>query len=172
MVTTEFTIDSERSTVLVQARSSMGPIVFEAREIRGTIEASVVDGAIDDGDVRAHLEVAMQSLRSGNDLYDGELRRRIDSRRHPTCRLELTRARAGTGRIDVEGEMTFHGQTRTITGGVEVEAASADQLLVTGTKELDIRDFGIPAPGILMVKIYPDVQVQIFVVARAMAAEE
>ena len=37
----------------------------------------------------AHLEIEVEQLRSGNSLYDAELLRRIDARRHPTVTLDL-----------------------------------------------------------------------------------
>lgn len=166
---TRYVIDPTSSTVLVAARSSMGPIVFEARENRGHIDAEVVDGQVlADPGPAAELHVGLATLRSGNDLYDAELRRRIDARRFPECHLSLRDASSITGtRFAVRGDMSFHGVERSTSGTVEVEAASDERLVITGAKQFDIRDFDIPAPGILMVKIYPEVEVQVFLDARA-----
>ena len=50
----------------------------------------VDDGALDPGEhTRAHLEVAVARLASGNRLYDAELLRRIDARRYPVVTLDL-----------------------------------------------------------------------------------
>lgn len=167
-----FRVDAATSTVLVAARSSIGPITFEAHEIDGWIDADVSgtgsELVIGEGGASAELAVQLTSLRSGNDLYDSELRRRIDARRFPVCVLRLER---GTmldgGRWSLAGTITFHGTMRPLAGTVEVETISEGRIAVTGAKELDIRDFGLQAPTMLMTKIYPEVQVQLFIAAVA-----
>lgn len=167
-----FRVDAATSSVLVAARSSIGPITFEAREIDGWIDVDL-EGAgselvIGEGSPAAELQVQLTSLRSGNDLYDSELRRRIDARRFPMCILRLERGTVlEAGRFSLAGTITFHGTTRPLAGTVEVEAIDEDRIAVTGAKELDIRDFGLRAPTMLMTKIYPEVQVQLFIAAVA-----
>ncbi len=161
-----YLVDAQASTVLVAARSSMGPLVFEAHDLRGWVEAEVAHGKVHAG--LGGLEIGLASLRSGNDLYDAELRRRIDARRYPTCRLRMERSTHLAGkRFLVSGSITFHGVTRALSGTIDVEEASADRIVVTGTRELDIEGFDVKPPGRLMIKIYPDVQVQLFVAAEA-----
>lgn len=159
---------SDRSTVIVGARSTMGPIAFETRSIQGTIRASVVDDDVElEPKPDVSIDVDLSELRSGNDLYDAEIRRRIDVRRFPACHLELRAAdRVGPGRYSIAGEMTFHDITRAVLGSVQV-TVDDDRLIVVGEKTFDIREFDIPPPTILMLKIYPDVQVQLFLEAVA-----
>lgn len=169
---TRFRVDAATSTVLVAARSSIGPITFEAHEIDGWIDADVSGAGselvLGDGHASAELQVQLASLRSGNDLYDSELRRRIDARRFPVCTLRLERGTTlDAGRFSLAGTITFHGTTRPLTGTVEVEGIGEDRIAVTGAKELDIRDFGLQAPTMLMTRIYPEVQVQLFIAAVA-----
>ena len=76
--------------VLIDVRSTVGPISFGAVGITGYVDAVVSDGEIDTTTTpSAHLEIAVEGLRSGNSLYDAELLRRIDARLHPTATLEL-----------------------------------------------------------------------------------
>ena len=159
-----FEINPKRSTVLVAARSSMGPIGFETQDLRGWIDVDVADGTVDlASGVGAEVEIELESLRSGNDLYDAELRRRIDVRRYPLCRLTLSSAaEVADGRFALTGDIEMHGRTRRLVGELVVEEATPTRLALTGAKELDIRDFRIEAPGMLMMKIYPEVQVQVF----------
>ena len=109
------------------------------------------------------LEIKMSELRSGNDLYDAELLRRIDARRFPTASVELQECEAsGPGsRYGLKGELTFHGVTRPAQGTVNVEAVSDSRLVITGEQVFDIRDFAIPSPTVLMFRIYPDVRVRL-----------
>lgn len=162
---------AERSTVVVAARSSMGPINFAAREPEGWIEATVVDDVVDlTQPVAASVEFNLKNLRSGSDFYDMELLRRIDARRHPLTRVELRVAEhLGGDRFQLSGELSFHDQVRPITGAVTVKVDD-QRLLVEGEKVIDIRDFDVPAPTMLMVRIYPDVRVHLFLEARPAGA--
>ena len=59
------------------------------------------------------------------------------------------------------GELTFHGITRSITGTVALSTPGSGRLLVTGEHMFDMRDYDIAAPSVLMLRIYPDVRVQL-----------
>ena len=78
---TRYTFDSALSCVWVDARSSLHPINTETRGITGWFEAATrTDGSLDlDQAVSGELELAVERLTSGNQLYDRELRRRIDA---------------------------------------------------------------------------------------------
>jgi hypothetical protein len=49
-----------------------------------------------------------------------------------------------------------------------VSLPSAGQLVVSGEQVFDIRDFDIASPTVLMLRIYPDVLVQLQVEAEPM----
>ena len=51
-------------------------------------------------------------------------------------------------------------------GTVSVELAPNDRLVVTGEQVFDIRDFDVPSPTVLMLRIYPDVRVHLHVEAN------
>lgn len=167
---TRYVVEAASSTLLVTARSSMGPIAFETSDLAGWLEVAVAGSEVsaDDLTPSAVLEVRLTTLRSGNDLYDAELRRRIDARRFPTCTLKLDRTTPlSEGHFSLGGTITFHGATKPLTGTVDVEVLDEDRLSVVGVKELDLRDFDLEPPGMLMMKIYPEVQVQLFIAAVA-----
>jgi hypothetical protein len=163
-----FVIVPERSTLIVAARTSTGPINWQATEPVGEITCAVHDGRIDLAEApEARIEVLVERLTSGNAVYDAELHRRIDSRRFPTTTVTLDEAEAvGTdGRYAVSGRVDLHGITRPTTGVVTVEL-DGDRMIATGEKVLDIRDFDIPAPHMLLLKIYPTVRVHLVLEAR------
>ncbi len=164
-----FDVLPERSVVLIEARSTVGPISFGAIGLTGHVEVDVRGDAIRAGPAtNAHLEIAVDGLRSGNSLYDAELLRRIDARRFPTASVALRDCSAiGVGdRYRLAGELTFHGVTRTLQGTVEVEVRAEERLVVTGDHVFDIRDFDIASPTVLMLRIYPDVRVRLHVEAE------
>ena len=165
---TSYRVVPERSSLLIQARSNVGAINWEATGIAGEIAAGVQDGALDlDSSPHARLEVAVERLQSGNTLYDAELLQRIDARRFPTTVVELRELTPVTGsRYRAAGELSFHGITRQVTGTVAIEVDDGDRLVVEGEQVFDIRDFDVPSPKILMLKILPDVRVHLFLLAE------
>lgn len=168
---TRFEVTDGRSAVLIEARSNVGPIAFGTTSLRGHVEVSMIDGALDvDGAVpEARLELDMTSFGSGNSLYDAELLHRIDARRYPKAVLDLgTVTRIGRSeRFRVDGDLSFHGVTRRIAGSVEVRVDAGGLLHVTGEHTFDIRDFDIAAPTVLMLRIYPDVRIELQLEATA-----
>jgi YceI-like domain len=154
----------ERSVVLIEVRSTVGPLSFGALGVTGFVEAVITDGVVRVGtQPSGRIAIDVTGLRSGNGLYDAELLRRIDARRFPTATVELCNCdQSGvSSRYNLEGALTFHGVTRTVQGTVSVEAISDRLLLISGEQAFDIRDFALPSPTVLMLRIYPDVRVQL-----------
>ena len=170
---TEYRLVGERSVVLIEARSNVGPIAFGASVGEGSVRA-----AVDESGVRltpapaASLSITLQTLSSGNTLYDAELLRRVEAREHPRTLVELGEAvRLGASdRYRVSGQVTFHGIQRRIDGVLEVSLLDAGRLRVTGEQVIDMRDFNITPPSRLMLRIYPDVRVQLQLEAEPVAA--
>lgn len=158
---TRYQIVASTSTAVIEARSSVGPILFEATGLEGEIEATVIDGKVVlDRAVIASIRVPLRTLRSGNDVFDGELARRIESRIHPWATLSLDSVETeGPRSYRLSGWMEFHGVRRVVTGAIDIKHADDERIVVEGEKTFDIRDFEIPAPTMLMLKIYPEVRV-------------
>jgi len=163
-----FRVVPDRSSLIIQARSSVGAINWEATGIEGEIEADIGEGGVDlAAPTRARLEMEVGRLHSGNALYDAELLQRIDARRFPTTAVELRQLTPVTGpRYRALGDLNFHGITREVTGTVSVEVNGGNRLVVEGEQVFDIRDFDVPSPKILMLKILPDVRVHLLLLAE------
>lgn len=167
-----YEIDPERSTVVVEARSSVGPIAWEGVGPTGEFTIARVDGGVDPGDEPSGwLELRLEELTSGNRIYDAELLRRADASTHPVARVELEDATSGDaeGWYHATGHLRFHGVTRRISGDIQVEVREDGTVGVTGEQQVDIRDFGLPAPTMLMLKVYPDVRVHLVVEGEPVA---
>ncbi len=159
-----FRLVPDRCAVLIDVRSTVGPISFGTIGLSGTINAAITDGVMrTDIEPTGSLTIDVAGLNSGNKLYDAELLRRIDARRFPTASVEVRQcAPGGLGsRYRLAGDLTFHGVTRPAEGTVNVEAVSDRRLVITGEQVFDIRDFEIPSPTVLMLRIYPDVRVRL-----------
>jgi polyisoprenoid-binding protein YceI len=162
----EYRILPGSSEVHVHAKSSLHAIDGAAVDITGAVETDVVGGT-PGRTLRGRVEVPLRGLRSGNPLNDAELKRRVDARRYPTIVGEVRTATAlgNDGLFRVEGDVTFHGVTRPVTGDIQVRA-EGDRLILEGEHVFDIREFGIKPPRILMLRVEPDVTVRIRLVAE------
>lgn len=160
-----YALDLDRSTLVIEARSSLGPITWESVSLAGEVDVEV-DGTLQpDASSSGWLTVDLAAVTSGNTVYDGELLRRIDARRYPEATIELSGITAAEHpRYEVTGTMTFHGATRQLAGTVELKVRDDGDLVVFGEHDIDIRDFDVPAPTVLMLKIYPDVRVTLVAV--------
>jgi len=160
----QFELLPDRSVILVEVRSTVGPLSFGAIGVTGMVRAAIARGVVHtELPPSGRLEVAVSTLSSGNSLYDAELLRRIDARRFPTAAVELRECAASSpgARYRLKGELTFHGFTRMAEGTVCVEATSDHRLVITGEQVFDIRDYAVTSPTVLMLRIYPDVRVRL-----------
>ncbi len=163
----------DRSVALIEVRSTVGPISFGAIGVSGWLEAVVAeDGLTLDDRPAGFVEIDVTGLRSGNGLYDAELQRRIEARRFPRATVVLQDCTAsGVGaRYQLEGDLTFHGITRSVQGTVRVVRETSERLVITGEQVFDMRDFHIPSPTVLMLRIYPDVRVRLHAEAELVPA--
>jgi hypothetical protein len=156
--------------VLIKARSNVGPISFATSEVEGTFSTHVKGGEVETQHfVEGRLVVSLKGLTSGNNLYDSELRRRIDTRRFPAAILELKSAARsdGTNMYELSSSIEFHNVTRKISGTVSIDVADQKTIVVRGEQILDVRDFNLETPTTLALKIYPDVWVEMHLEGKA-----
>jgi polyisoprenoid-binding protein YceI len=167
-----FTIAPGRSRLWVEARSSLHPIKAESAQLQGYIEAEMASSGLDlKVQPQARIEVAVESLKTGNVLYDREVERQLEVRKYPRIRgevVEVTELDAGR-RYRVRGNLSLHGVTKTVQGEVTVRVVDGGALEFEGEQIFDIRDFGLTPPRILMLKVYPEVKVRGRVVAEKQA---
>ncbi|HEX4243970.1 MAG TPA: YceI family protein [Acidimicrobiales bacterium] len=167
---TRYRIEPGDSRVSIEARSSLHPIRSETDGLEGWFEADVLGGGRINPtvDPHGHLELPVEKLSSGNPLYDREMRRRVDARRHPTIAGDLTAMKAtdDDGRYQVSGEVTFKGTTNTYTDDMSLSFPEDGVVHLEGSHEFDIRDFGMQPPKILTLRVHPDVRVTVAIVAR------
>jgi len=166
---TRYRIVPTRSRVWIEARSTLHPIHTEAAGLEGWLELDAADGTINvDQTTGGHLEFPVDNLKSGNPLEDRELRRRIDARRYPTIAGDLKAMKTSDdpARYMVHGDLTFRGVTRTYEDEMVIEAVDTRTLELSGQSRFDVRDFGMEPPRILMLKVHPEVDVRVEIVAE------
>lgn len=170
IVLTRYTLDPVRSCVWVSGRSSLHPINTETRGITGWFEAATRDdGSLDLGrPIGGQLELAVERLTSGNQLYDRELRRRMDAKRYPIIvgRVTSIIRQRDHPHYQVTGDVEFHGKTRAFEHEMQIDARN-DEVCLRGEDVFDIREFGMKPPSMLMVRVYPEISVRIELYGRA-----
>ena len=160
---TRYTIDPESSTVTFAASTTLHPVVATA-PASGWFEAEISeDRFAADSRVAGALEIAVDTLSSGNPLYDAETRRRIDVRSHPLIAAEITSIRdvEGPGAV-VEGTVTFHGETVLLEG----ELAVLPGLVLSGEGTVDIRWWDLHPPRLLAFRVDPEVVISVKLALR------
>ena len=164
-----FKIVSGRSHITAEARSSLHPIKAESSSVTGYLETELNPGGIDlKKRPQGRIDVDVESLKTGNRLYDVELERQLDTRKYPRIRgelVEVTELDAGR-RYKVRGNLSLRGVTKTVEGEVNLRILDDGNFEVAGEKVFDIRDFGLTPPRVLMLKVYPEVKVSGRVVAE------
>jgi hypothetical protein len=177
-----FEVAADRSSLVVEARSNIGPIAFTTTSLSGWIEAELYDGLVgEDPPPAAHIETRVSELASGNALYDTELLRRIDARRYPTVQVDLSSCgRMGVGNCyRITGGVTMHGVTRHLSGAVTAtilenrrpklngHATLERRIIIAGEHVLDVRHFDMAVPSMPLLKLYPDVRLHLRLEADA-----
>ena len=105
----------------------------------------------------------MDRLSSGNQLYDRELKRRIDARRYPVIEGEIASVTTTDtpGSYLVTGDLSFHGHTRNFEHDMTIDVGDRSRIEMRGDYVFDIREFGMKPPSMLMLKVYPEVAVRV-----------
>jgi polyisoprenoid-binding protein YceI len=165
-----YEIDSGRTTVWIEARSSLHPIRSETSALRGWFDGDIeADGRLSEGSSpKAELELPIDLMSSGNGLYDREMKRRVDARRYPTITATLAAMMptATAGRYRAEGDVTFHGVTRRVSDELALSAPEPGTVVFEGQHAFNLPDFGMQPPRIMMLKVYPDVTIRVRIVAK------
>ena len=159
-----FRIIPDSSTVWIDMRTNLHGAHVETNGLEGFLDAGLADGRIDLATPpAARLELAVDRLRSDNPLFERELRRRVDARRHPLIVGELRGLRelGPSGAYLAEGDLTFHGVTRRVTGELRLLVEGDGAIQLQGEQVFDIRDFGIDPPKLLLLKADPEVKVRV-----------
>lgn len=157
------------SPVTIHAQSSMHPVRATSLALTGSVEFELGDGGVPDlgRPYSAELRLALETIRSGNQLQDREMHRRLDARHHPDIAVEVTEVTASGGdqQYRATARLTVRGITREVEAGIRL-AVDGDRLIVDGEKVIDMRWFGVDPPRLLVLKVQPEVVVRVRVTAR------
>jgi polyisoprenoid-binding protein YceI len=164
-----FRVNTAQSTVKVGLRVNLHPSHINADALTGFIECEVDDQGKPrlDQPYRAELTLPVDAIKSGNSIQDREMRRRFDVSRYPTITATVTHGEAleGEGRYRAAAQLTMHGQTREITGDVQL-GVNGTTMSIDGQQVINVKEFGIDPPRLIILKVEPDVDLQVHIVAE------
>jgi len=164
----KYRVIPERSQLWAEARSSIHPIRVETNGLTGDVEAEVDNGQVRLG-APFRVEIDADRLKSGNGIVDGELQRRLDTRKFPRVVGAVKEVEPlPTGRRRLRGDLSLHGVTRATDAEVTVRVVDDKTIEIEGEKTIDMRDYGLTPPKFLMFRVHPDVKVR----ARLVAVKE
>lgn len=165
-----FVVNTAQSTVQVGLRVNLHPSHITANALSGFIECEIDDQGKPrlDQPYRAELSLPVEAIKSGNGIQDREMRRRFDTSRYPEITAVVTQGEPldGEGRYRATAQLTMHGVTKDITGDLTL-GVDATTLTVDGQQVINIKDFGIDPPRLIILKVEPDVDLQVHIVAKA-----
>jgi polyisoprenoid-binding protein YceI len=129
-----------------------GTLSFDAKATAGDFvgTTSTVSGALRGGpsvdSVTGWVEAPVATLVTGNGRRDRDLNKSMESKKYPTIRFDLRRARAaGQGAeldVTLDGDLTLHGVTRPVS--IPAKAAlSPEPMHVSGSFPLNLKDYQI-----------------------------
>lgn len=160
-------LDPDRSQVWIDGSSSIHPIRATATGLHGWVELALTRGEVAAAPkVAGEVRVAVDRLRSGNPIVDAETRRRIDAGHHPEIVGTVTASsRLGPDRVALTGDIAFRGETRPVDGELLVVLEDGE-LRLSGSQELDVRDWGLQPPRVGLLRVHPTITVRFEAVAR------
>jgi hypothetical protein len=164
-----YKIAPELSHVWIDARSNVHPIHSSTDGLEGYIDLQLSpDGTVDPTiPLSGKLSLSVTRLTSGNRLEDREMQKRIDARRFPTIEGVLgTIVRSGDdGNYRVSGDVIFRGVSCHHEDMMSIKNVDDQTLRLEGASRFDIREFGMEPPRMLLLKVEPEVDVRVEIVA-------
>jgi polyisoprenoid-binding protein YceI len=164
-----FRVITAKTTVKVGLRVNLHPSHIDANALSGVIDCEVDDQGKPrlDQPYSAEVSLPVDAIKSGNGLQDREMRRRFDAGRYPTITARVTKGEAleGDGHYRAIAQLTLHGQTREITGEIQLHV-DGTTMTIDGKQVINVKDFGIDPPRLIILKVEPDVDLTVHIVAE------
>jgi polyisoprenoid-binding protein YceI len=162
-----YTIDSQASTLVVTARSSVHNTDTSWRGISGTIDADLESLE----EIAAEVAVDMKTADAGDWLKNRKLRKDMDFDKHPEATMTIERLE-DLQREGTEVSATVHGTLKWRNREIAVVMSGSgslgeSELRAQGNFDIDVTQLGIKPPKVLMIKVDDVVSCKVSVVARA-----
>lgn len=169
---TRYAVSPAESALTVDARSTLHAVRATVSDVTGYIAAAWnADGSLTLVPPPVmHVEFPIDHVHSGNALQDREMRKLVDANRFPKVAADLRSAEllSPPNRYKASGAVTLVGRSRTY-GGEFTIARDGENVVLDGELAVDMRDFGLKPPSLLLLKVDPNLRVRLRLVARKVA---
>ena len=141
------------SKISIAGTSTLHDWTMDSDKVTGEADIEVSGNQIlSISDVK--LEIPVESLKSGKSAMDKNAYEALKSGKHPKISFKLKgfepiAATGGTSVLEVNGHLTIAGKTRPETILVKYRTDKAGNLLITGSKELKMTDYGVTPPEVM-----------------------
>jgi hypothetical protein len=163
-----YVVSTSESSLVFEARSTLHAVRGKATGLSGYVDLSwESDGTVGTLPPPAmHVEFPVDQLRTANALMDHEMHRLIGCASYPRIAADLRELHpdAAPAHFDAVGDITLAGRARRYEGTLTLSPA-ADRVTIDGELNVDIRDFGLRPPSLLIVKVDPVVRVRLRLIA-------
>jgi hypothetical protein len=165
-----YDVVTSASRLSFEVSSTLHPVRGQSARVSGTVSVAWNDDGTLAVDPPPAMRVGLnvESLSSGNALQDREMWKLIDSKRFPVIAAELRDIAPGAapGAYSASGDITLAGRVRRYAGNLTVRH-DGEQAIVDGDLLIDITDYGLQPPRLLLFKVSPQVKVNLHLVAAS-----
>lgn len=166
-----FEIDQGSSSIWFEGGSTVRGFECKAGSFRSdaTIEISgshVNLPALDNAVADVALEIPVAELDCDNGKMNDHMRKALKAKDHPSIRYqhvanEVVASDDGTPRLQLVGLLTLGGEEREIVMTADAVVTDEDALVIQGSYELDMTEFGIEPPRLMLgtLKVHDSVTV-------------
>jgi polyisoprenoid-binding protein YceI len=169
---TRYAVSAAESALTADARTTLHAVRATVSGLTGYVATAWDAGgslALEPPPVM-HVEFPIDQVRSGNALQDREMRKLVDANRFPKVAADLRSLEplSAPNRYKASGEITLVGRSRGYSGEFTI-VRDGESVIVDGEIGMDIRDFGLKPPSLLMLKVDPSLRIRLRLVARKVA---
>lgn len=129
----------QQGTAIFRASARVGDFAGTTAAVTGEVEGTAPD------DARGWVEVALDSLRTGNGRRDRHMREALETSRHPRARfaLDSLRAAPGTDSVRLHGRFTVRGVTHAASATGMLSAGAGGRWRLSATFPVSLAAHGI-----------------------------
>ncbi len=157
-----YKVDSAQTKMFVQARSNIHDTTTTFPAISGNVEVDPADLA----GAKASFTVSMKEFDAGDWLKNRKMKSELAPDKYPSASFELTGLRDinqsddGAFAAIAQGVLRYRNKElqAEITGQGTIDGTT---IAATGTFDIDLRDFAMKPPRILMFKMEPELSIEV-----------
>lgn len=144
---------SDNSTITIAGTSTLHDWTMDSKTVKGTADIELTGGEITAMN-EVVLEIPVESLKSGKGAMDKNAYEAMNTKKYPTILFKakgFDKAAITNGKstMEVTGDLTIAGKTRTEKILVEYKTDNKGNLVVSGSKAIKMTDYGVTPPEVM-----------------------